>query len=214
VIEQFDKAIQDAIELASGGHAWRALARLQQVDIESAVLRLTERDMRSTPRSEREQAVGHAVTKLYETWARGERVLSVMGFLKVVAVRKAIDLSRNRLGPDVELDNEFHDGSTGVDLADEPMEVRRRAVAIARGMLPELGLPSVIDCMTVFLDRVAAGDDASASAIATFLDMKYSTVTTQLSRGLKRLEDRISGRDLDVMLSAMEEANEDEEDWT
>lgn len=189
------------MDLAADGQAWAAMAFLQSVDVETAVLRLASDDVRvnASTRSEREAGVGHALTKLYEYWSRGERVVSVMGFLKVAAVRHARDAARHRAGPDVSLDEPLHYEPLA-ELDDDPVERRSRAVAIARTALPELGMPSVIGTMNVFLDRVAAGDDACPRAIAEFLDLPYSTVTTHLSRGLRRLEQRIHRRNLDSLL--------------
>lgn len=206
----FDTAVRQAIELAADGQPWAAIACLQSVDVETAVLRLASEDVRvnASTRSEREAGVGHALTKLYEYWNRGERVVSVMGFLKVAAVRNARDAARHRAGPDVTLEEPLH-GETTDDEQDDPIATRARAVAIARAALPDLGMPSVVGTMSVFLDRVAAGDDASPRAIAEFLDVPYSTVTTHLSRGLKRLEHRVQRRDLDSLLSDDDDLDDD-----
>jgi DNA-directed RNA polymerase specialized sigma24 family protein len=210
VTDDFDDAVRRAIDLAADDEPWAAIACLQSVDIEAAVLRLTADDVRvrANTRSEREAAVGHALTKLYEYWSRGERVTSVVGFLKVAAVRHARDAARHRAGPDVLLDEPEHDQAPEDD--DDPVSARRRAVEIARSILPELGLPSVVGTMSVFLDRVAAGDDASPASIAEFLEVPYSTVTTHLSRGLKRLEQRLQGRDLDALFDTGDDEPDDD----
>lgn len=199
----FDSAVRQAIDLAADGQPWAAIATLQAVDVETAVLRLASEDVRvnASTRSEREAAVGHALTKLYEYWNRGERVVSVMGFLKVAAVRHARDAARHRAGPDVAFDEPLHD-DVPLEDDDDPVATRVRAVSIARAALPDLGMPSVVGTMSVFLDRVAAGDDASPGAIAEFLDVPYSTVTTHLSRGLRRLEHRVQRRDLHSLLGS------------
>lgn len=209
----FDTAVRQAIGLAADGQPWGAIARLQSVDVETAVLRLASEDVRvhASTRSEREAAVGHALTKLYEYWSRGERVVSVMGFLKVAAVRHARDSARHRVGPDLEFEEPLHDDAPA-EAHDDPVASRVRAVAIARSVLPDLGMPSVVGTMNVFLDRVAAGDDASPRAIAEFLDVPYSTVTTHLSRGLKRLEHRVQRHDLDSLLGADDDDLDDDFD--
>lgn len=210
--EAFDRAVTESIDLAAAGKPWQALARLQEVDIEAALLRLTADEMRGNSRSERETAIAHAVTKLYEAWSDGQRVASVIGWLKVAAVRHARDFRRQRVGPDVPWDEPRHDHADTDEDSIDPTVSRARAVAIARTILPELGLPSVLDTMTTFLDRVAAGEDASPRALAEFLDMPYSTVTTHLSRGLKRLSERLSGRDLDALLDDEEDTDESMEE--
>jgi DNA-directed RNA polymerase specialized sigma24 family protein len=209
---KFEQAIQDAEELAKAGEPWKAVAVLQEVDVESALLRLTASDMRMSSRAEREAAVGHAITKLYETWSAGHRVVHIVGFLKVTAVRHARDGSRHLQRPVATFEEPRTGLPNGEQPAGDPVAARQRAVEIARSLLPDLGLPSVIDTMKVFLDRVAAGDDASPGAIASFLDIPYSTVTTHLSRGLKRLEERARGRDLDALFD--DESDDDEaEEW-
>ena len=209
----FDTAVRRAIDLAAAGQPWAAVACLQSVDVETAVLRLASEDVRvnASTRSEREAAVGHALTKLYEYWSQGERVVSVMGFLKVAAVRHARDAARHRAGPDVTFEEPLHNEAPPEE-HDDPVATRTRAVAIARAALPDLGMPSVVGTMSVFLDRVAAGDDASPRAIAEFLDVPYSTVTTHLSRGLKRLEHRVQRRDLDSLLVSDDDDLDDDFD--
>lgn len=213
-MEDFDSAVRQAIDLAADGRAWDAIACLQALDVETAVLRLASEDVRvhASTRGEREAAVGHALTKLYEYWSRGERVVSVMGFLKVAAVRHARDAARHRAGPDVTFEEPLHDDAGHVLDDDDPVATRARAVEIARATLPDLGMPSVVGTMSVFLDRVAAGDDASPRAIAQFLDVPYSTVTTHLSRGLKRLDHRVHQRDLDTILGIDDDEHDDDFD--
>lgn len=57
------RAVAEAKELAAAGEAWRALARLQEVEIEDVMLRLLRPDIGDLPRSRQEEAVAHAAAE-------------------------------------------------------------------------------------------------------------------------------------------------------
>lgn len=207
----FSDALAEAGRLAACGDAWEALARLQAVDVEDVLLRLLHHDLRGLAQVEREEAVGHAVTAVYEQWAGGLRVPSILGFLKVAAQNKANTLRRSRLATHP-LEPDHDQLPEVVDPAhDDPVERRRQAVKVARTFLPELGMQGLIDTFGYQLDLIDAGADASATAIARDLDLEYSTVTTRLKRAYDRLALRVSAADLDALL-ADDDTDDDEPD--
>jgi DNA-directed RNA polymerase specialized sigma24 family protein len=195
------RGLEEAKKLASGGAAWEALGRLQEVEIEDVLLRLLRRDIGDLPRSHQEQAVAHALTKLYEAWRAGSDVRSPLGWLKTAARRKASDLRRYQPS-EREYDATRHDielETTGWD--DDYASRRAVAVAVGRELLGELGLPSVVDVMTVMFDLVAAGEKVSPAQIGDLIEMRPDTVSQHLRRGLERLESRAADRDLTALIA-------------
>ena len=195
------QALLDAKELATGGEAWRALGRLQEVEIEEVLLNLLKPDIGDLPRSHQEQAVAHAVTSLYEEWQSGTSVRSPIAWMKTAARRKASDLRRFKLS-ESEFDLASHDSPAEDEGWDDDYMTRRLiAVAVGRGLLQDLGLPSVVDVMTVMFDLVAAGEPVSPNQIASVLDMPVGTVRVHLHRGFGRLEERAGDRDLTTLIA-------------
>lgn len=212
VTTEFNRAIDEAAALGRKGEAWAALARLQDVDIEDVVARLIAEDVRDLGPADRDEAVAHAVTALYEEWANNKPVLSVLGFLKVAARNRASTLRATRPQAEDGADPAAVDSAPDLDdLDDDPVARRHRAVAVARQLLPKLGQASLIETMSLFLDRVEAGDDASPTVIAEALDKPYSTVTTHLARGLDRLRHRLQDADLDALLEDNDDDFEEED---
>lgn len=193
-------AIAEAKELAATGQAWLALSRLQQADIEEVLLRLLSQDIGDLPRSQQDDAVGHALTKLYEEWRKGTSVRTPLAWLKVAARRRASSLRTRSVG-EVEFDLERDDRADDQEEWDDDYVTRRRVAAeVGRRLLPGLGMPSVIDVMTTVFDLVAAGEDAKPFQIAAALDMESGTVRQHMRRGFERLASRAADRDLDELI--------------
>jgi DNA-directed RNA polymerase specialized sigma24 family protein len=182
------QALAEAKELAADGDAWRVVARLQDVEIEEVLLNLVRADIGDLPRSHQEQAVAHAVTGLYEEWRGGAAIRSPIAWLKTAARRKASDFRRYQPA-EGKFDLAVHDSPAEEDEGwDEDYMTRRViAVEVGRQLLQDLGLPSVIDVMTVMFDLVAAGEQVGPSQIASMLNMPVGTVGVHLHRGFKRV---------------------------
>jgi DNA-directed RNA polymerase specialized sigma24 family protein len=199
-VEPLQRAVADAKQLAATGSAWAALARLQEANIEEVLLRLLQQDIGDLPRSHQELAVAHAVTSLYEEWRSGSGIRSPLAWLRTAARRKASDLRRYQPG-ETEFDANRDDREHESDTWDDDYNKRRAiAVSVARSLLTDLGLPSVIDVMTVALDLIAAGEDVSPKNIALVLDMPDGTVRQHLKRGFDRLESRAETVDLTELI--------------
>jgi hypothetical protein len=123
--------------------------------------------------------------------------------MKTAARRKASDLRRyepqeSQYDPSLDVPAE----EEGDEAWDEDYETRRLvAVAVGRDLLPDLGLPSVVDVMTAMFDLVAAGEPVSPTEIASALDMPVGTVRVHLFRGFERLEERAAHRDLTALIA-------------
>lgn len=202
-------AIAEAKELAATGQAWLALACLQHADIEEVLLRLLSRDIGDLPRSHQDDAVGHAVTKLYEEWQKGTDVRTPLAWLKIAARRRASTL-RARSVNEVEFDLDRDDRPEDQDDWDDDYATRRRVAAeVGRRLLPQLGMPSVVDVMTTVFDLVAAGEEAKPLQIAAALGMESGTVRQHMRRGFERLESRAANKDLNALIKQVRAEMED-----
>jgi len=143
-------------------------------------------------------AVSQAVDDAYEALRSGKKIFNLKAWLYKVADRKAYARNESRresVGKKGDV-AELAAGSAGQEI-DEDDETRRderraqlrgRAIAVARSLLPRLGQDKVRAVMAYILDAVEAGKpDVTAPEIAQALGLGAATVRVHILRGFRRL---------------------------
>jgi len=192
-VEALRKAAQEAA--GSGDPRKLAYALSERLVLDGLIRRLQAK-WESIPPDDLDFIVAEAVDKLYVVVSRGEKIANFMGYLWKTSDHMADKYIRRHkheiaVSPkDLELiPDHSTDPAVEVPTTEEEHEQRRRrAIAIARSLLPRLGQQNVQSVMTYVIDAVEVGcEDLPNSEISEALHLSLETVRTSLSRGFKRL---------------------------
>ncbi len=199
--EQQQQALERAKALAEAGDPtgmMKALAESLVMDRLADRLQRRWRSVALHP-DQAQYFVGEAVDALYTAIRKGQKILNVGAFIFKVADRKAYDhhqdrrrerpVDPERLGQTLRdhrnTDPDNHPQGNSIL---SPEERRRRALAIARAKLPQLGQHNVQAVMTYVLDAIEQErEDVPYREIADALGLTIDTAKKSLGRGLQRL---------------------------
>lgn len=191
------QAIEQAVAAARDGDARGMLAAMHASGVLDGLVRRFCVRWPRLGRDEIDFIVAEAVDVLFEKVRSGDRVLNPIGFLWKVCDRSATDRrqmrQRERLAEAGVLDGRSEHGRGNGIVAKDPDadwdERRRRAIQLARSLLPRLGQQNLQDVMAYVIGAVEAGrDDVPSAEIAESLGLTPGTVRTSLSRGFDRLK--------------------------
>lgn len=218
--EQQDEALQQAKEAAAAGDSRGMVEALHRSCALDGLIRLLRNKWPSLY-DEAEFIVAEAVDVLYQAIGRGEKILNIAGYLFKVSDRKAYDYDRVRQGEETfDPENPKHAiASSSSLMANQHLEreglgdpddeldfeeKRRRAIAIARTLIPRLGQQNVQAVMAFVIDAVESGrEDLRDGEIAEALGLSLDTVRQSKSRGFRRLariarDERLTIRDIAI----------------
>lgn len=193
-----DAQLEAAKQAAASGQPVQMLEFLYKSRaLDGLVRRLQSKWSRLAP-SDIDMAVARAVDAAYDFLKSGKTVPRLVGFLWKAADRRAFDytrLLRGQMPTDPAIVANVSDPNAVIP-GEEPddSELKRdamikRAVQIARKLLPKLGQETMRRVMSLVIDAAEQGlEDLPNSHIADVLGLSVDAVKTSKSRGLERLK--------------------------
>lgn len=189
------QALNRAVEAGIAGDVRKYLEELAGGSVFDGVVNGLRRRWPDADEAVLHDVMADATDALYTRLAEGVRVLSPGAFLWGAAKNQLLKWQRGRQDArqrEVSLEGDYPDlRSTGDDPSEDepPIERRREALRVARGLLPRLGQQNVQRVMGFILDGVEADELYLDNAtIADALGLSIETVRRVKNRGWERLE--------------------------